>query len=170
MEKSTHLTRVALIIASVLILIAVALSAYFLLYTDRTNIIEVCIAEDEDKIVEFKNLSIVPGGEYEFIIKLTGEFDAVYDISMKFVESDGLVLKDYVYARIEDDQQVFCDDLLANVFKEEIFHFERKLYEKKSHDIRVVYYMDEEVGNEVQQASAEFELLISVSSQEEVNE
>ena len=169
MKKNT-LMRIELIITSVLIIAICCIGIYYVTRDDRPNVIHIKFEDAEDKVVEFNSLMIAPGEEHEFILSMTSEIEDEFSFAMKFLETDGLILKDYVYIRVVKDDKVICDKLLAELFKGDVVRFNGLLNKKAPCEISVFFYMDKSVGNEVENTSSDFDLLISISNEEGFDE
>ena len=165
--NSKTLLRTILLAAGVLILALSIIGIVYVSRDNRQNVIKIDFTDSNEKLIEFNSLSMAPGEEYDYFLRLTSEVEDDFEIAMKFTESDGLILKDYVYVRIECDGEVFCDKLLADLFKNDIVRFDCQLKKKDACEIKVVYYIPEDVGNEIENSSADFDLLISISNEGE---
>lgn len=158
--------RIALIVLSAMILIGVALTVYMLSTANNRNIIKVNIENGKTQAVEFKDLCLLPGEECGYIISFGSGAADKYDVELVFHETEGeKTLKDHAYVRIEANGEVICDQLLATLFENSHITLPIDLTGDEKNDVKIVYYLPEEVGNEVQNAEATFELLITASNE-----
>lgn len=130
----------------------------------RNNVIKIEVEDRGEKIVEFKNLNIIPGSKEQYTIRLGTEVESEYEITFDFIEQEDLGLKEYVYVKIEVEDEVICDKLLKEVFEDEAIKFNCKLETKKRYDIEITYYMLESVGNEAKNTESTFELVIEAEN------
>ena len=166
--KMTHGIIIAL---CTLIVFGISLSIYFVASRDDRNIIDVKLDSSESQSsVEFCALGLVPGKSVEYTIRLTNEVEGEYNITLEFEEEAEQELKKYVFAKIEVGGKIICDSLLADLFNGEKLSFSGALSSDKSRNIKITYYMPDSVGNEAQNAEANFELRITASDSKKTDE
>lgn len=158
------LTRIVLIITCVLILIGIALMAWMLVNRNNRNVIHIDLDDQIDPI-GFKNLCLIPGESCAYTLRLTGDEAEQYDAHLRFEETQVGTLKHYAYIRIEANGQVLCDQLMATMFEGETIDLFVDLRQVEQQEITITYYLPIEVGNEVQNAEAVFDLLITASNE-----
>ena len=166
--KGNNFKRVVLVAGSVLILIGVALMTWMLATEEARSDIEVRITEETFEVVEFEGLGLLPGEECEYIVALKGDRAESYTVTLDFVESeegDGGTLKNFAYVKIEADGEVLCDRLLSEAFEQEDIVLPVDFKEGINTELRIVYYLPLEVGNEAKNAEADFELLVKASNE-----
>lgn len=164
MTKSNFM-RIGLIVSSILILIGVALTTYMMTTPNQRNVINVHIENGKTQAIKFEDLCLIPGEECEYTILLDSVAASNYDLMFDFHETEEKTLKNYAYARIEINDEVICDQLLATLFDGDDMTLPVDLTEDKKTAIKIVYYLPEDVGNEAQNAEAIFELLITASNE-----
>lgn len=164
MPKS-KLTRIILIAGSVLIIVGVSLMGWMLATEDERSVIEVQLENGKTQSVEFENLSLVPGEECEYTIKLEKSRADKYDLNLDFVEIEEKTLKNYARVKIIANGEVVCDELLATVFENEDIVLPVDFGEDKNTELKIVYYLPIEIGNEAKKAEAIFELLLTASNE-----
>ena len=158
--------RIVLIGASVLILIGISLMTWKLTTEDDRNNVDVYLSEGMTETIQFENLSLVPGESCEYVVKLKGDNAKKYDLSLDFVDTDQeKTLKNFAYVKIIANEEVICDELLADVFENEKIVLPVDFDEKKNTELKIVYYLPIEVGNEAKNAEAFFELLLTASNE-----
>ena len=150
----------------VLILTGSCIMGYFVVNPDRgSDTIEVDLGKGGN--VDFEDLAMLPGESTEYKIKLKGEVEAECDITLKFKEKgDNNTLKNFVYVRIEYEDEVVCDELLADVLDGKRIKLDGDFRDGKRDIIKITYYMPIEVENEAENAEADFSLQISVVNEE----
>jgi dihydroneopterin aldolase len=90
----------------------------------------------------------------------------IYDVSLVFVDKDkDMTLKHYARVKIMLGEEVVCDELLADVFENDDIVLDVDLTEKKSTELKIVYYLPIEIGNEAKNAEAVFELQLTASNE-----
>lgn len=164
MPKS-KLTRIILIAGSVLIIVGVSLMGWMLATEDERSVIEVQLENGKTQSVEFENLSLVPCEECEYTIKLEKSRADKYDLNLDFVEIEEKTLKNYARVKIIANGEVVCDELLATVFENEDIVLPVDFGEDKNTELKIVYYLPIEIGNEAKKAEAIFELLLTASNE-----
>ncbi len=164
MPKS-KLMRIILIAGSVLIIVGVSLMGWMLATEDERSVIEVQLENGKTQSVEFENLSLVPGEECEYTIKLEKSRADKYDLNLDFVEIEEKTLKNYARVKIIANGEVVCDELLATVFENEDIVLPVDFGEDKNTELKIVYYLPIEIGNEAKKAEAIFELLLTASNE-----
>lgn len=164
MPKS-KLMRIILIAGSVLIIVGVSLMGWMLATEDERSVIEVQLENGKTQSVEFENLSLVPGEECEYTVKLEKSRADKYDLNLDFVEIEEKTLKNYARVKIIANGEVVCDELLATVFENEDIVLPVDFGEDKNTELKIVYYLPIEIGNEAKKAEAIFELLLTASNE-----
>lgn len=165
MPKSTFM-RIVLIVGSALILVGVSLMTWMLVTEDDRSVIEVQLEDGKTQSIEFENLSLVPGEECEYVVTLKSENAKKYDLNLDFVDTEkDLTLKNFARVKIVANGEVVCDELLATIFENEDIVLPIDFTEDKNTELKIVYYLPLEVGNEAKNAEAIFELLLTASNE-----
>lgn len=163
-KTKKRLTNIALIVMCVIILLGVALTIYCL--TADKHIIKVSIEPDETKAIRFKELFLYPGESCEYTLSLSSEYAKKYQLALCFEDQNlELTLKNYAYIRMEKDGNVLCDTQLAEIFKRQTIELAVDFTDGETNDIKIIYYMPEDVGNEAQNAEADFKLLVTATNE-----
>lgn len=66
---------------------------------------------------------------------------------------------------MEKDGEVICDELLAEVFAQEGYELAVDFADGAKNEIKIIYYMPENVGNEAQNAEAKFDLIVTATDE-----
>ncbi len=165
MPKS-KLMRIILIAGSALIIVGVSLMGWMLATEDERGVIEVKLEEGKTESRAFEDLALVPGEECEYIIQLEKTSASKYDLELDFVDTDNeKTLKNYARVKILANGEVITDELLADIFENEKIVLPVDFDEGKNTELKVVYYLPLDVGNEAQNAEAIFELLLTASNE-----
>ena len=159
------LMRVILVVGSVLIIIGVSLMGWMLSTEDERNVIEVKLEDGKTEVLEFKDLTLVPGEECEYVVKLKKSGADQFDLSLDFVELEEKTLKNYARVKIIANGKVICDELLATVFEGEKIVLPVDFNKGKNTELKIVYYLPVDTGNEAKNAEAIFKLLLSASNE-----
>lgn len=163
-ETRKKITNIALIVMCVVILLGVALTIYFL--TADKHIIKVSIEPDETKAIRFEELYLRPSESCEYTLSFSSEYAQEYRLTLRFEDQNtDLTLKDYAYVRMEKDGEVLCDTRLSEIFKQQTVKIAVDFTDGKTNDVRIIYYMPEDVGNEAQNAEADFTLLVTATNE-----
>ena len=165
MPKS-KLMRIILIAGSVLIIVGVSLMGWMLATEDERDVIEVKLEDGKTESLAFEDLTLVPGEECEYIIQLEKTSASKYDLELDFVDTNKeKTLKNYARVKILANGEVVRDELLATVFENEDIVLPVDFSEGKNTELKIVYYLPLEVGNEAKKAEAVFELLLTASNE-----
>lgn len=161
------LTRIALIACSVLILTGASLSAYFLISADQKQIVKVEIEDssvENGVLVPFEKLGLAPGENCGYTLVVDVKDTSQYDLTLAFYEKADGALADYARVRIEVNKEVLRDQLLSELFEDNVLTLHVDLRGKKRERVKITYYLPAEIGNEAQETEAFFELLVSAKS------
>ena len=166
-----RILQIVLAISSVIVIVGVVLMGVVMGSEDDRNVIKVVLDEIEGETnVNFEYLTLVPGESCEYTLSFDAEEANEYDVTLEYYEKEvdkGHVLKDYARVRIESGEEILCDELLAAVFDGMTFRFPVNVEAKQNTQIRMVYYLPIDVGNEAQDAEAFFGLKITATNNEE---
>lgn len=162
MPKS-KLMQIILIVGSVLIIVGVLLMAWMLATEKDRSVIEVDLGNRESQPIKFDSLSLLPGEKCEYTVKLKKSGSDQYDLSLRFVETEEKTLKNYVRVKIIANDETVCDKLLAEAFKNENIILPVDFTENKNTELKIVYYLPLDVGNEAKNAEAIFELILTAN-------
>ena len=159
-----NIMRIGAVLVSLFVLAGVPLW----LWSDSTagdpSVVEVVLEKGETEIVQFENLGLIPGEQCEYEISFGKSRATEYDLSFDFVEKKEGTLKQYACARIESKDETIYDGLLAELFEKELsltVDFTKEL----NTDLKIIYYLPIDVGNEAQNAEALFELRLTASNE-----
>lgn len=155
--------NIALIVLSVMILLGVGLTVY-LLNTDK-SVIRVSVNPNEEQSVSFEELSLCPGESCSYTLVLDSDVSDRCQVTLNFDDQEPTqTLKQYAYIRMEQDGEVLCDELLATVFQRESTVLTMDFFDGAKREIKISYYIPEDVGNEAQNAEATFDLHIALTN------
>lgn len=165
MMKRGPLMRILLIVGSVMIIVGVLLMTWMLATEDERNNIVVKLSDDGGEIVEFEALTLVPGEQCEYVIKLKNTNANEYDLSLDFIEVEEGTLKNYARVKIISKDEVVYDELLVDAFEDQniLFRIDFELF--KNTELKIVYYLPIDIGNEAENAEALFKLALVASNE-----
>ena len=162
----SNVMRIVMVAISVLMLTGVGLATWMLATEDDRSNIKVELSEGKTETVEFENLSLVPGESCEYLLELKGINASEYDLKLNFVDTDEeATLKYYARVKIALGEEIVCDELLADVLESDDIVLVVDLAKQKSTELKIVYYLPIEVGNEAKNAEAVFELQLTASNE-----
>ena len=164
MQKS-KLMQIILIVGSILIIVGVSLMTWMLATEDDRNVIRVQIDEGESKPVKFEALTMVPGDECEYSVKLVKGGTNKFDLKFDFVETGDGTLKNYARVKIIVRDNVVYDDVLVNTLENKNILLSVDFGEDKNTEFQIVYYLPIDVGNEAKNAEALFGLMLTASNE-----
>ena len=158
--------QILLSAACVLIIIGATLAIWVMSTDAERNVIDVRLKNGETKTLRFEDLALIPGGSSEYVVVLNRGASKNYDLTLR-IKSIGKdnQLKHFARVRIEADGAEICDELLDTLIKSRSVSFPVDLTKNRSMELRIVCYLPLEVGNEAQNATADFEILLSASNE-----
>ena len=165
MMPRNKLMRVILIVGSVMIIVGVSLMTWMLSTADERNVIRVSLDKGDRKPVKFEALSLVPGEEYEYEVKLVRGGADQFDLQFDFVETDDGTLKEYARVKILVEDDVVYDELLANALESDGILLPVDFEQRKNTEFQIVYYLPIDVGNEAKNAESKFGLVLTASNE-----
>lgn len=164
--KKAGFMRWILLAGSVLILIGVALMLWMLLTADDRTVIKIDLGLE--KPVHFNELCLIPGEEVYYDLEFNGNKMNQYTVYFDFVdldESKKQTLKNYARVKIEAGEEILYDELLADAFEGKAFTLPVDFDTGLNTKLTVVCYLPIDVGNEAENAEADFDLLIKASNE-----
>ena len=161
--QNIKLKQIMLIVGSILIIVGVFLMTWMLATEDDRNVIIVQIDEGESKPFKFEALTMLPGDECEYSVKLVKGGTNKFDLKFDFEETGDGTLKNYARVKIIVRDNVVYDDLLVNTLENKNILFSVDFSEDKNTEFRIVYYLPIDVGNEAKNAEALFGLMLTAS-------
>lgn len=157
-----YFVRVILIALSFTILIGISIMWYFLSLSNDSDSLQLEIRVNGQKTIRFDGLALIPGEEREYEASLRSDIPGDYVLLLDFVEDgENNTLKQFAYARIKIGDEVICDERLSELFDGDLIEISTYLSKKVGCDIKITYYMPAEVGNEAENATADFKIIIS---------
>jgi hypothetical protein len=166
LSKSKLFVRILMICLSATILVGVGVMSYFIFISEDTDTIELKITTNGSKTVEFHDLGLIPGASCEYSIALRSDVKGEYSLSIRFTGNGRGTLQNYIFAKLYIDGEIICDRPLHELFDDGNVTFSSHLSKKEGADIIVVYYMPEDIGNEAEGATADFNLIIDAVEKE----
>lgn len=163
-EIKKKITNITLVVMSIMILIGVGLTIYFL--HAGKHVLQINIEQGKTETVWFEDLCLRPGEQASYTLLLNSRYEDAYQLLLHFEDEDpALTLKQYTYVRIERDGEVLCDARLAELFAQEALRVTVDVTDQAKQELTVTYYMPEEIGNEAQNATAAFQLLVTATNE-----
>ena len=164
MGKSNFM-RIGALVLSVFVLGGAALWGWTVSTEDERSVVEVHLEEGKTETVSFENLCLVPGEQCEYELSFRKGTADRYDLSFDFAELKEGTLKKYARAKIESKGETLYDSLLFDLLEEESLSFTVDFKEKINTELKIIYYLPIDVGNEAQNAEALFELRLTASNE-----
>lgn len=164
--QSNKIMRTLLVIASLLVLIGILMTVWILIQKRDEDIIKVQLSDGETEVIKFDALNLLPGDSCEYIIELKNDSSHKCSLSLDFVDVDEKeTLKNYAHVKIIANGAVVYDDLLATAFENDSIVLPVDFAKSTNTELKLVYYLPLEVGNEAKNAEAVFEVLITASNE-----
>ncbi len=164
--------------AIVLLISMCALCMFGLLLTSEIRklhndsvVTEIIIDGRVEHTENFRGFMVVPGGSDEYRIKCIPVAGVYADLIIDFEEDEtkaeqNKILKNNARVQIQVDGEVVIDELLATLFESDPYEQVKRTYERKPFYIDVIFYLPENVGNEVKNTTVDFDIVIVVEKQE----
>ena len=155
---------------SLMIVIGVALVFWAMWNEKVVSVIDITLSGDASSSVDFNNVALVPGQKTEYTVRFTSYSSKRYGVILDFFEDEDKkaynTLKHYVRVRIEVGDEVLCDDLLAKVIDGDLLTFNVDIRKRLNTEMKVTYYLPDNIGNEAKGAHAAFKLRITAGNED----
>ena len=161
----TNFMRIVLVLGCALILIGVVLMAWMLATDEKRNVVEVDLDDGETETIGFESLKLLPGEECEYSVTLKRESTKKYNLTLEFVETEEKTLKKFARVKIFANGEVVYDELLETAFEDDAIVLPVDVGTNKNTELKFVYYLPLDVGNEAKKAEAIFELQMTASNE-----
>ena len=163
MVKSRFM-RIVLIVASILIIVGIALMAWVMWFADR-DVIVVKLKDDEAQSIPFEGFGLVPGESCEYALELRHDAAGTCEVRLQFVEHEEKALREFAYIKIVSRDRVLCDERMADLFEGDGIVIPVDFDTGANTELKIVYYLPIEVGNEAKGAEAVFELVLTACNE-----
>ena len=161
----TIFSRVLIVITAVMTIIGIILMFQTMQASEDPDVITVYVKEGTIEIVEFADLTLIPGASCKYGIKIKSEITKSCNVQMHLVAKEQKGLEKFAYVKILSGDTVLYEELLETAFSTEGVSFPVDFVSGKNVELTVEYYLPESVGNEAKNAEAVFELQISASNE-----
>ena len=153
--------RVGIIVIAVLILCGVILTLLLMNDRVRGNVFDIGL-DGNISPIEFEGLKMVPGDSVEYKLAFKGRDAKEYNVNLDFtdVDPDG-TLKNFVRIKILSGETEIYDELLADAMNGKTLDLKVNFKKAENTELKLVYYMPLEVGNEAKLATSDFRLSIT---------
>lgn len=111
--------------------------------------------------IPFRQLNLIPGESCEYPIPLEDRSVEVFEFRFVSTDYEQQNLQDFVTVQVIVNGEVLCDKLLRTVMDNEDEILLVDLTGCTERNIKVIYSMSPEIGDEAQEAEADFRLEIS---------
>jgi hypothetical protein len=146
--------------------VGVAMAEWIHFNKNDEDIIKVQLSDGKTEVIRFDSLSLLPGDSCEYTVKLKRDNFSKYELSLNFVDDDPQkTLKDYVHVKIITGKKVIYDDLLATAFEDGNIVLPVDFTKKQNTELKIVYYLPLEVGNEAKNAEALFKIQLTAHNE-----
>ena len=160
---SKNKVRVLIFIMALMIFFGAILTIIMLFQSCGANQnIYVKIAKtDVTKLQQIRLEGMYPGSKHEYTLNITAELPGTYKLGFDYEEIRDEGLKKYIYVEMIYEGVMLYQGNLSDLLGEKQISLETELNERNPIQIRIVYKMPKEVGNEAQGASMDFDIIIS---------
>ena len=160
----SNFVRIMLITGGVLILVGVLLLGLSLKNKETPDVIKVSLEDGVTQSVQFEGLGLVPGQACEYTLSLKHEEKVKCDLKLDFVETEEGTLKNFARVKVMAGDEVLYDELLATAIENDNIVLPVDFRKDKNTELKIVYYLPLEVGNEAKNTEAVFELQLTASN------
>ena len=119
--------------------------------------------DDNVKIINFKDLTLIPGHKTDYTILINSNYSKNYIIELLFLENNNNQINNYLYVELLIDDEVIYENMFNEV-KSDTIRFSKFIKRNEPLKIKVVYYLDKNTGNEIQNEEIDIELMITKRS------
>ncbi len=161
----------AIVLTACLLVIigAAGFTGYLMWYAEnRDDAIQVGL-DGDGEVVEFRDLEMHPGDSAEFDLAITHEVEGECQLTLDFIDSAPAEvtnnLKEYIKVIIIFNGEKIYEEDLTKAIDAELAPIDCVLDEKEPVEMKIIYLMPIEVGNEAENAEAFIDLAIKVSNE-----
>lgn len=113
------------------------------------------------KTYEINELALAPGDSKEYELIYYSSVSGAYKLQVNFVDKSGGTLKYYLNVEIEADGYKASGNLFALMAAEEGTELELYLEAKGTNSLKIRFIMPENIGNEAQGTTADFDIVVT---------
>ena len=158
--KREILMRIGIILVAVLILCGVVLTLLLMRERGRGGVFDIGLDGDISPI-NFNGLKMVPGDSAEYKLAFKGKEIKEYNVRLSFADADpDGTLKNFIRVKILSGETEIYDELLAEAMDGRSLSLNVNFKKAENTELKLVYYMPLEVGNEAKLATSDFRLNI----------
>jgi len=155
---------IILVVISILIIVGVILMWWMLTHQGQRSLYNVQLDVGQTVTIPFKDVALVPGGEFEYVIRFDQASSSEYDLTLDIVERESDGLEQYARIKLFADGELLGDELLKNIFEGGLFVIPVDFSEEDSMKLKIVYYLPEDIGNEAKNTKSVFDLVFTATS------
>jgi uncharacterized membrane protein len=153
--------QVGIIVIAVLIMCGVALTLMMMNDGVRDGVLDIGL-DTKTAPIEFSGLKMVPGDSVEYDMSFTGRRAEAYNVNLSFTDADpDGTLKNFIRVKILSGQTVIYDELLVDAMNGDGINVNVTFKANENTELKLIYYMPLEVGNEAKLATSDFRLNIT---------
>ena len=115
--------------------------------------------DDDVKIINFNDLTLIPGHKTDYTVLINSNYSKNYIIELLFLENNNNQVNNYLYVELLIDDEVIYENTFNEV-KSDTIRFSKFIKRNEPLKIKVVYYLDKNTGNEIQNEEIDIELKI----------
>jgi hypothetical protein len=119
--------------------------------------------DDNVKIINFKDLTLIPGHKTDYTILINSNYSKNYILELLFLENNNNQINNYLHVELLIDDEVIYENMFNEV-KSDTIRFSKFIKRNEPLKIKVVYYLDKNTGNEIQNEEIDIELMITKRS------
>ena len=153
--------RIGIIVIAVLILCGVILTLLLMNDNGKGNVFDIGL-DGNISPIEFNRLKMVPGDSVEYKLAFKGRDAKEYNVKLSFADADpDGTLKNFIRVKILSGETELYDELMADAMDGRSLSLNVNFKKAENTELKLIYYMPLEVGNEAKLATADFRLNIT---------
>ena len=108
-------------------------------------------------------MTLIPGHKTDYTILINSNYSKNYILELLFLENNNNQINNYLYVELLIDDEVIYENMFNEV-KSDTIRFSKFIKRNEPLKIKVVYYLDKNTGNEIQNEEIDIELMITKRS------
>ena len=132
---------------------------------DNEIYLEVSAGGQVIELVDTPTLTMIPGEEQEYALRIKAKRKNDYVLTLAFAEKEESPLKEFITVKILQDGTLLKETSLQSLLDGETVGLSGDFSDSKNSEVFIYYIMPYEVGNEAQGANAWFDVYLTAQYQ-----
>lgn len=149
---------------NIFIIIIFLFIIFILLFNSpRSSNFEINVLKDDERIINFTDLELIPGVDSKYNITLNCPLKKELNVELMFTEIKTSLFRNFLYTKIIVEEDIIYEGLLSDLLNNRLI-FTKVVNKSEPLVIKVVYCLDKDVGNEIMNQEIEIDLVVKVRS------